>query len=104
MTGVRGLHDVSGEIRALRRTKSAAELEKLRLAADITDMAYEDVVARIHIGQTELEVAAMIAAAVSAHGGEFAFESLVPCGAHNPQPHHHPPRPALRTRDPLLPR
>src|SRR5579859_891866 len=28
MAGVRGLADVSGEIRALRRTKSAAELEK----------------------------------------------------------------------------
>lgn len=102
MVGVRGLHDVSGEIRALRRTKSAAELEKLRRAAEITDKVYEEVVGRIHTGQTELEVAAMIAAAVSGHGGTLAFDSLVQFGAHSAMPHHHPSSRELRSGDLVL--
>jgi Xaa-Pro dipeptidase len=102
IAAARGLHDVSGEIRILRRTKSAAELEKLRRAAEITDKAYEDVVTRIHTGQTELEVAAMIAAAVSAHGGKLAFESLVQFGANSAMPHHHPSNRELRGGDLVL--
>ena len=99
---VRGLHDVSSEIRALRRTKNAAELEKLGRAAEITDKVYEDVIGRIHIGQTELEVAAMIAAAVSARGGTLAFDSLVQFGAHSAMPHHHPSSRELRTGELVL--
>jgi len=102
MTGVRRLHDVAGEIRALRRTKSAAEQEKLRRAAEITDKAYEDVIGRIHTGQTELEVANLIAAAVSAQGGTLAFESLVQFGPHSAMPHHHPSNRELRTGDLVL--
>src|SRR5438477_154472 len=102
MAGVHRLADVSGEIRALRRSKSAAELEKLRHAADITDKAHEDVVGRIHLGQTELEVAAIIAAAISAHGGTLAFDSLVQFGAHTAFPHHHPSNRILREGDLIL--
>lgn len=102
MAGVRGLADVSGEIRSLRRTKSAAELEKLRRAAEITDKAYEDVVVRIRPGQTELEVATMIAAAVSAHGGTLAFDSLVQFGPHSALPHHHPSNRVLREGELVL--
>ena len=102
MAGVHRLADVSGEIRALRRSKSAAELEKLRHAADITDKAHEDVVGRIHLGQTELEVAAIIAAAISAHGGTLAFDSLVQFGAHTAFPHHHPSNRVLREGDLIL--
>jgi Xaa-Pro dipeptidase len=102
MAGVRGLHDVSGEIRVLRRTKNAAELEKLKRAAEITDTAYEDVIGRIHTGQTELEVAAMIAAAISARGGALAFDSLVQFGAHSSMPHHHPSSRELRIGDLVL--
>jgi Xaa-Pro dipeptidase len=100
--GAHELADVSGEIRVLRRTKSAAELEKLRRAAEITDEVYEDVVRRIHLGQTELEVAAMIAAAVSAHGGTLAFDSLVQFGANSAMPHHHPASRELRSGDFIL--
>jgi Xaa-Pro dipeptidase len=102
IAGVSGLADVSGEIRALRRTKNAAELEKLRRAAAITDTAYEEVIGRIHTGQTELEVAAMIAAAVSAQGGTLAFDSLVQFGANSAMPHHHASSRELRTGDLVL--
>ena len=61
MTGAAAFTDISGEIRALRRTKNAVELEKLRRAAEITDAVYEDIIGRIHVGQSELEVGSMIA-------------------------------------------
>src|SRR6202030_303351 len=77
IAGGHGLRDVSDEIRVLRRTKNAAELEKLGREAEIPHMAYEAVIVRIHTGQTELEVAAMIAAAICAHGGTLAFAALV---------------------------
>jgi Xaa-Pro dipeptidase len=102
MTGAGGFVDVSGEIRALRRTKSPAELEKLRRAAEITDSVYEDVIARIHPGQTELEVGAMIAASVSVRGGALSFEPSVQFGANSAEPHHHPSGRALREGDLVL--
>lgn len=102
VAGARELADVADAIRALRRTKSAVELEKLRHAAEITDKAYEDVVASIHVGQTELDVAALIASAISAHGGTLAFGSLVQFGAHSAMPHHHPSNRVLREGDLVL--
>lgn len=102
MTGVQPLTDVAGEVRRLRRVKSATELEKLRRAAEITDHVYEDVVRDIHVGQTELQVAAMIAAATSARGGDLAFGSLVQFGANSAAPHHHPSNRELRQGDLVL--
>jgi Xaa-Pro dipeptidase len=102
MAGVGELADVSDEIRSLRRTKNAIELEKLRRAAEITDQAYEDVIGQVHAGQTELEVAVLIAAAISARGGTLAFGSLVQFGAHSAIPHHHPSNRVLREGDLVL--
>lgn len=101
-TGVRRMVDVSGEVRSLRRVKNAVELEKLRRAAEITDRAYEDVLGAIHIGQTELQVAATIAAAISAHGGTLAFGSLVQFGPNSALPHHRASNHELRAGDLVL--
>ena len=102
IAGASGLGDVSGEIRALRRVKNAAELEKLRRAAEITDRVYEEVTARIRAGQTELEVAAMIASAINAQGATLAFDPSVQFGANSAEPHHHPSSRALRKGDLVL--
>jgi Xaa-Pro dipeptidase len=102
MSGAGALGDASDEIRSLRRIKNAMELEKLRRAAEITDQVYEDLLQRIRFGQTELEVAAMIAAAVNAHGATLAFNSSVQFGANSAEPHHHPANRALRRGDLVL--
>ena len=86
----------------MRSTKSAAELKKLQRAAEITDSVYEDVVRRIRVGQTELEVAQMIAAAISAGGGTLAFEPLVQFGANSAMPHHRPLHHRLAAGDLVL--
>jgi Xaa-Pro dipeptidase len=102
MTGSPEFADVSHEIRRLRRTKNAVELEKLRRAAEITDQVYEDVLGRIHAGQTELEVSTMIGAAIHAHGGALAFNASVQFGANSAEPHHHPSHRELRAGDLVL--
>ncbi|HZQ49340.1 MAG TPA: Xaa-Pro peptidase family protein [Candidatus Dormibacteraeota bacterium] len=102
MTGATAFADISAEIRALRRTKSPAELEKLRRAAEITDAVYEDIVGRIHIGQSELEVGAMITAAVNSHGATLAFDPSVQFGANSAEPHHHLSARELREGDYVL--
>lgn len=82
--------DISGEVRRMRSVKTAAELEKLRHAAEITDRAYEEVIGQIRAGQSELEVAHLISSAISAAGGELGFEPLVQFGANSALPHHRP--------------
>src|SRR5439155_1481056 len=62
---LRHMSDISGEVRRMRSVKTAGELEKLHRAAAITDHTYEEVVRAIRVGQSELEVANMITAAMT---------------------------------------
>ena len=94
--------DVSPEIRAMRSTKSAAELERLRRAAEITDHAYEEVVRKIRVGQSELHVAQLIATAISSAGATQAFEASVQFGSNSAIPHHKPAERDLANGDLVL--
>lgn len=89
-TSARALIDVSPELRRLRRIKNQAELEKVARAASITDAVGEEIIGRIRPGQTELEVAIMIGAAIGALGGTLSFESLVQSGPNSALPHMRP--------------
>jgi Xaa-Pro dipeptidase len=82
--------DISGEVRRMRSVKTAGELEQLQRAAAITDRAYEKVVRAIRVGQSELEVANMITAAISREGATLSFPTLVQFGHHSAVPHHLP--------------
>ena len=102
MIGRLELVDAAGEIRKLRRTKNAAELEKLRRAAAITDEATAGIFGRLRVGQSELEVASMLAAAINAAGGTLSFETLVQFGPHSALPHHSPSERRLEPGDLVL--
>ena len=102
MTGTVELVDLGAEIRSLRRVKNAAELEQLRRAAAITDVATADILGRLRIGQSELEVASMLAASISAAGGTLSFETLVQFGPHSALPHHTPAERRLEPGDLVL--
>jgi Xaa-Pro dipeptidase len=86
----RELVDVAPEIRRLRRTKSAAELEKLARACAITDAVTEEVMRDLRSGQSELEVALSIGAAIGAQGAGLSFETLAQSGPNSAVPHHNP--------------
>jgi len=89
-SAAREMVDVSPEIRRLRRIKNQTEVEKLARAASITDAVTEDVLDRLRAGQTELEVAMIIGAAIGDQGGTLSFESLVQSGPNSALPHMHP--------------
>src|SRR5712692_9794402 len=65
-------------------------LEKLAHAAAITDAATDEILGRLHGGQTELEVAIAIGASISAAGGTLAFDTLVLSGPNSALPHGRP--------------
>src|ERR1700687_2426587 len=92
----REMLDVAPEIRRLRRTKSPVELEKLAHAAAITDAATDEILSRLHGGQTELEVALAIGASIGAASGTLAFETIVLSGSNSALPHGHPTGQQLR--------
>ena len=100
--GVKEMLDVGSQIRHLRRTKSETQVDALQRAAAITDSAYEEVMARLHAGQTELEVATMLATVIGEFGGTLSFESLVQSGPNSAQPHLHPTSRKLSAGDFVL--
>jgi Xaa-Pro dipeptidase len=98
----REMHDVAPEIRRLRRTKSPVEVEKIAHAAAITDAATDEILGRLHGGQTEVEVALAIGASIGAAGGTLAFETIVLSGSSSALPHGHPSGQHLRQGDLVL--
>lgn len=100
--GARELVDMAPEIRRLRRTKSATELEKLARASAITDEVTDEVMQQLRSGQTELAVALSIGAAIGARDGALAFESLAQSGPNTALPHHRPSGRRLETGDFVL--
>jgi len=88
--GAHELVDVAPEIRRLRRTKSAPELEKLARACAITDSVVEEVMQELRPGQSEVAVAVSIGAAIGARNASLSFETSVQSGPNSAIPHHDP--------------
>ena len=86
-TGAVELVDVGPELRRLRLIKRGDELAQLQRAADITDEAYERVVGLMRAGQSEVDVALLIASSIGDLGGTLAFRPLVQSGPNCAEPH-----------------
>jgi Xaa-Pro dipeptidase len=82
--------DATAPLRALRRRKSPAEIEKLSEAARITDQVTTFVMERLRVGQSEQEVSLLISQAIAEAGAGHSFPSLVQFGANSAQPHLRP--------------
>lgn len=89
-SGASELVDVAPELRRLRLVKTPKEVETLARAAAITDEAFAKVLARIHAGQSEIEVAMLFAAVIAELGGTLAFPTLVQSGPNSAMPHLEP--------------
>ncbi|TMB88935.1 MAG: aminopeptidase P family protein [Chloroflexi bacterium] len=100
--GARELVDVAPEVRRLRRTKSSAELERLARACAITDSVAGQIVQDLRRGQSELEVAVAIDAAIASHDASLSFDTLVQSGPNSAVPHHRPSARKLEARDYVL--
>lgn len=100
--GVSELVDIGSELRRLRLIKRPEEVAKLARAAEITDAATEHVLARMHEGQTEVEVAIMLGAQIGNLGGALSFETLVQSGPNSALPHARPSNRKLQRGDLVL--
>ena len=100
--GTRDLVDVAPEIRRLRRTKSPAELEMMARACAITDAVADEVMQDLRPGQSELELAMRVGAAISTRGAAPSFETSVQSGANSAIPHHDPAGRRLESGDLVL--
>lgn len=90
-------------VEKLRRIKDAAEVAALQLAIDIADRAYERVAGAIEPGQTELEVAAAIEAAIKALGGQgVSFDTIVASGPSSAMPHASPTTKPIAAGEPIV--
>jgi Xaa-Pro aminopeptidase len=85
----------------VRAVKSEAEIECVRRAAEIVDVAFADLLESVRPGQTELQVAARLDAVMADQGGESAaIRSMVSAGPEVWCRTHSPPsRRALEVGD-----
>ena len=68
-----------GLIGKLRGQKTANEVDRIRLAVQLTERIFDEVIAKLAVGQTELEIYQMFHERVHAHGAGFAWNA-----DHNP--------------------
>jgi Xaa-Pro dipeptidase len=101
-SGASELVDVAPEIRKLRLHKNPAEVDKLARAAAITDEAFARVLARIHAGMTEIDVAMLFGSVIAELGGMLSFPTLVQSGPNSAMPHLEPSGRKLARGDFLL--
>jgi Xaa-Pro aminopeptidase len=92
----------SAALRGLRSRKSPAEVAALREAGAAIDRVHAAVPGWLRPGRTELEVAADVAAAISAEGHVRADFVIVASGPNAASPHHDPASRVLRPGDAVV--
>jgi Xaa-Pro aminopeptidase len=90
-------------VEGLRLAKAPEEVEAIRAAGGVATAALEEAVVGVRAGQTELEVAALLEAALRRHGSEdYAFPSIVASGPRAALPHARTSRRVIAPGDFLL--
>lgn len=84
----------------LRQVKTARELEYLRKAEHIGDLAFAQILGELKPGVTELEIAAKLTYFMQLHGAEGnSFPPIVASGIHSSMPHAMPSEKKLEYGD-----
>jgi Xaa-Pro aminopeptidase len=92
-----------GLVETLRMVKDADELRAIRRAVDIADQAWEQLLADLHPGRTEREVAWQLEAAMRERGATaVAFELIVASGPNGALPHARPTDRVIRAGEPVV--
>ena len=83
-----------------RQIKTAEEIELLRTAEHIGDMAFKDILGILKPGMTELEVAAELEYSMKKHGAEgLSFDTIAASGINSSMPHAIPSQKKLEAGD-----
>ena len=95
--------DASGVLEAVKRTKSAAEIEHLRRAARVTDASVQAAIEAARVGTTDNDMAAAAAQAMASAGGETpCMAPIVTSGRRSGILHTTYKRTRLELGDPVL--
>lgn len=90
---IKELVALGGELAKLRRIKTKEEIDLLRQAEHIGDVAFSEIIKEIRPGMTELEIAAKLEYIMKINGAEkLSFESIVASGVNSSKPHAEPGR------------
>ncbi len=94
---------LAGEVlRGLRMTKSAAEIEALREAAEAIDRVHARMGEWLRVGRTEREVGRDIAEAIVAEGHQQVNFVIVGSGPNGASPHHDTGDRVIESGDPVV--
>lgn len=87
----RNFVDITSLFVGLRRTKSPAEIQRIRHAAQVADRALADVAHLVRVGTSERQFRNELDAAMRRHGADdVSFATIVASGPNAALPHHHP--------------
>ena len=87
---------------AMRQIKSDDELTALETAAKLIDTIFEETVAELREGMTELDVSDWVHAACKRHNTSVSFSPLICFGANGSHPHHHTGDTQLKRGDTVI--
>lgn len=88
------------EVTMLRAIKMPWEIERLKMAESIGDIAFEKILGVIKPGMTELEVAALLEYYLKTNGAErTSFEPIVASGVNSSMPHAVPTNKKIENGD-----
>lgn len=88
LCGIEEYVSIGAELRKLREIKEEWELERLKKAESIGDIAFSAILNIIKPGITELEIAAELEYCMKKNGAEnFSFDTIVASGIHSSMPH-----------------
>lgn len=76
------------EVGNLRSIKTKDEIERIKKACKVGDLAFDYIVTRIKAGVTEKEIARSLERFITEKGAEFSFPSIVAFGKDASIPHH----------------
>lgn len=87
-------------VEELRQVKEKPEVEAIRRAAALADLAYDHVIAVVHPGMNEVDVAVEIESFMRRNGSEgVAFDSIAASGPNSARPHAQPTMREIRKGD-----
>lgn len=93
------LIDVTPSIESLRSIKASYEIDCIKKAQNVTELAYTEALKIIKEGVSEVEISAYIEYIMKKNGCQISFDSIVAFGEHTASPHAHPSQIKLKSGD-----
>ncbi|MCI8421038.1 MAG: aminopeptidase P family protein [Clostridia bacterium] len=91
--------EITSSIEDLRSIKSDFEIDCIKRAQSVTELAYKEALKILKDGVSEVEIASYIEYIMKRNFCQIAFDSIVAFGEHTASPHAHPSQRTLKSGD-----